>query len=953
MQRIVLVVSAVSALLMACPSSPKCTSSTQCGSGQSCVNGACVGAVGGGVTSTGGGTTGTGGGTSGTGGGSVTGGGSTAGGSTGGGTVTGAESCTMPGTAQAGATLTSSTTGAADDVDIACTGFRNPGPDRVYAVTVPAMMRLVATATPEMTAVDAGDQFDIAVYVVEGPAANCSPGDAGIRTNCLAGSDDSRDPAAVESATFLNTTAAAKEVFVVVDSAYDAPDPMNGITNAGNFSLRIEMAAPSMGDLCDSATAVTPGTLTGQSLTGFLPDYGMSSDQNCVTGDGADRVYSISVPAGQRLTATATPASDAGLDILVNLVAGPAAACAANPMVCLDGADSNGNGRAESTSYLNTGTAAQDVFVIVGNFDVTAADTNFSLTTTVAVPPPGDDCSMPTALTPGTPLTAQSFGTFVNDFGFGTSCGSPSSGPDRVYSVIIPQDKVVTVTVTPDAMVDTSVQLVDGSANCAPSLRCVASSPSAAAGMPDVVAWANRGTGAKTLLVLVDSSSTASGGAFSINAVLSDPPMGDYCSNATALTANTTVAGTTAGFNNDYTSSMAPTCAGFNTLGNDRVYSLTIPNGQRAKVTMVADAGFAPSLSLVAGTAADCEAMPRVCVASADSVTNTLSDGGFVPQPRTAALFNGSGAALTAFAIIDGPTGAGGQFSLGFTSAAPAVDDTCTTATTALGTTTLTNQTLRPAGVTFERDYTCATGTAPDRVYVAQAPANQRLQVTVTPTPMTMDAGFDPTLSIIDGPATSCDSATRRCVAGTNSAGRQLPESAGYSNVGAAKTVYVVVGATSDSPSVEPIFSLSASTTPVQAGDVCENATAVTSGMTLPTESVMSFFHDYAFSSAGNCRSGPGADRVYSISVGAGQTITARATPDMAADVVVNIVEGPAANCNASPRITCLASADRGLDGQEDVATWMNATGAAKSVFVVISNYKTGPMTYSFGVTVQ
>jgi len=398
---------------------------------------------------------------------------------------------------------------------------------------------------------------------------------------------------------------------------------------------------------------------------------------------------------------------------------------------------------------------------------------------------------------------------------------------------------------------------------------------------------------------------------------------------------------------------MAPTCASFNTLGNDRVYALMVPNGQRAKVTMIADAGFAPSLSLVAGTAADCEAMPRVCVSAADSVTNTLSDGGFVPQPRTAGFFNGTGSPVTAFAIVDGPTGAGGQFSIAFTSAAPVADDTCTTATTALGTTTLTNQTLRPSGVTFERDYACASGTGPDRVYVAQAPANQRLQVTVTPTPATMDAGFDPTLSIIDGPATSCDSATRRCIAGTNSAGRQLPESAGFSNIGSAKTVYVVVGASADSASVEPIFSLAASTTPVQGGDVCENATAVTSGVALPTETVTNYFHDYAFSSAGNCRSGPGADRVYSINVAAGQTITARATPDMAADVVVNIVEGPAANCNATPRITCLASADRGLDGQEDTATWMNGTGMAKSVFVVISNYKTGPMTYALDVTVQ
>lgn len=853
----------------------------------------------------------------------------------------GGESCELAAAIAGSTTVSGTTVGAANDVSLTCTGARNQGPDRVYKVTVPPMERLTVTLTPEETDTsDGGLQFDPSLYLVAGPAASCLPADAGDRTNCIDGSDIDLPPGSPERVTYLNTSGAPREVFVVVDSFFTAPDDMNGTTHEGRYELAFTLAAPPMGDRCDTATTVMAGTLAGQSLTNFSGDYGFGT--NCRRSDGPDRAYKINVPAGQRLTAVATPSSDGGFDATLNLVAGPASACEASPLVCLTGADSTLTGEAERVDYLNRGTVAQDVFVVVGSYDPTDTDTAFSLTTNVAAPPAGDECATAVPMVADMPLTGQTLTNFGNEYGSGTGCSFTSSGPDRVYELMVPANKLATVTVTPGAGLNTSVSLVDGAANCAlATLRCVATSPSAAIGAPDVVRWTNRTATAKTLLVLVDTTAPGAG-TFDIVATMTDPPAGDSCANATPLTTGAPVAGTTTGFFDDYAAGATTSCATFSTLGNDRVYGFSVPNGQRARVTVTpADAGFTPSVSLVAGTAAACEVTPRVCVAAANS--------GSTGAPRTAAFFNGSGTAQNSFAIVDGS--GSGDFTIGLTTATPPADDVCTTATTMLGATALTNQTVRPGGVTFERDYACVSAArGPDRVYVAQAPANQRLTVTVTPTAMVIDGGFDPVLSLIAGPASACDSAARRCVAGVDDGARNQPELASFTNAsGAAQTVFVVVGSYNETDT-DTVFSLSGATSTIAAGEVCENAQPITSGAALMTETLTSFARDYALGTS--CSRSSGADRVYSISVGANQTLTVRGVPDMMADIVLNLIDGPAASCNAAS-VACLTSADRGANGQEDRITWLNTTAAAKTVFVVVSNYRAGMMTYSLEATVQ
>lgn len=945
MKRVLALSSTVALLLLGCPAPQPgaCRSSGDCSAGQSCIQSKCVGGAAGG--SSGGGTSSVGGGSSSTGGGAAAGGsagGGAGGGTAGGAVITGGERCDLASSVPGSTTVSGSTIGATADVNLGCTGASNQGPDRVYAVTVPNMERLTVTLTPEVTdTTDGGLQFDPSLYLVAGPAASCQPADAGDRSACLDGSDIDQPPGSPERVTYFNTTGAPREVFVVVDSFFNAPDEMNGIIHEGRYELRFTLAAPPMGDRCDTATAITPGTLAGQALTNFSGDYGFGT--NCRRSDGPDRAYSIRVPVGERLTAIATPALDAGFDLTLNLIAGPAAACEASPLVCLTGADSQVGGEPERVDYLNRGPNPQEVFVVVGSYNPADPDTDFSLTTTVAAPPAGDECATATPLVADMPLAAQTFANFGNDYGSGSGCSFTTSGADRVYALDVPANKAVTVTVTPTAGLNTSVSLVDGVANCAQGmLRCAATSPSAAAGAPDVVRWSNRSGAMKTLLVLVDSAAPANG-TFNLLATLSDPPAGDSCGNATALSTGAPVAGTTVGFFNDYTGTGSTGCATFDTSGADRVYGFSVLNGQRARVTVTpADAGFTPSVSLVTGTAAACEATPRVCVAG----TSSGSSG----AARTAAFFNGSGMAMGAFAIVDGQA-AGGDFTIGLATAAPPPDDVCTTATTALGATALTNQTLRPANVTFERDYSCvSTARGADRVYVAQAPANQRLTVTVAPTAAVMDGGFDPVLSLIAGPATSCDSATRRCLAGVDDGARNAPETASFTNASSsAQTLFVVVGSYNEADT-DTVFSLSGTTAAIAAGEVCENAQTLASGAALMNETLTAFSRDYALGLT--CSRSSGADRVYSVSVGANQTLTVRGVPDMTSDIVLNVIDGPASACSA-PGATCLASADRGANGQEDRATWQNTSTSAKTVFIVVSSYRAGMMTYSLEVQVQ
>jgi hypothetical protein len=703
------------------------------------------------------------------------------------------------------------------------------------------------------------------------------------------------------------------------------------------------------------AIAITAGTTMGTSV-GSVDDYqGIDAlGGNCTgfSNPGGDVVYKVTVPAGQRLNAKVTPATGTGMlpdggllqyDPSIYLVPTPASSCSMSAadggtdLTCLAGADTNPSSdpaQPETVGWVNTSNAPVDVFIIIDSGWSANAMTDgilntgaFTLDVSFSTPPPGDTCTAALALTAGTPLTAQVIDTYSDDYSSGSNCVF-SSGPDRAYTLAVPPGMQAVITATPNSTLDVAISVADSVASC--GVSCIASADVGYEGDPEVASWTNTGTSTVTVLVVVEAYLTSTG-TFDLNAIIRAPPADDVCGGATVLTANTTVPGTTAGYSNDYdpgADSSSVNCSFF-TSGPDRVYALTVPNGQRATVVMTdpSDGGFQPSLSFVAAPATNCGAMPLVCVASADS-----------PPGR---LFNVSGADQQYYAIVDGL--GSGDYAISFTSAVPPTDDTCTSATTTLVSgVTLSNQVI--AGFTQDYGLTSVPGCfgtfGADRVYKVSVPTGERVATTVTPTVQADGGALNVVVELVPAPASNCDGPSASCAAAADVGSDGDPETATYINQSAStQDVYVIVS-NYHSPGLTTGdgFSVLATVAPAPSGDACFNAKTLTAG-TLMNESLAGLSREYPqLSNATSCTSYDGADRVYSVTLAANQTLTAVATPvstdgGAAGDLALNVLDGPASACFGAT--ACLASST-GATAQ--TVTWQNASGATKTVFLVVGN---------------
>ena len=926
-----------------CPSPDACESNKDCFKGFACTNKRCVAVLHAGMT-TGGGVSG--GGSAGGSAGGVSSGGAAGGGlagglagGAGGGTSTDGESCAMPRALSLTMPMIGTTVGARDDAALRCTGFLNRGKDLVYATTVPAGERLVVTVAP--TQLDAGLGFDPSLSIVSGPAASCTSMDAGV---CLAG----QDQVGADTAVWLNLDTVEREVFVIVDSYLSEPDMMSGIASEGAFTLSARLELPGAGDRCETAERVMPSGVRTSSLNGYGPDYAFSNVASCSLQSGPDRVFAVDIPAGERLTATATPASDGGLDVVVNVVAGPAASCRAAPPVCLARADRGFRGEPDTASFINQSAMAQPVFVVVGSYYPSPADTDFTLTTLTVPPPPGDTCATATAMASGMTLSAQTLVNYGDDVDDGEKCASGGfvgTAADRFYSVALPAGKQLTVTVTPQPGLDTLLSFIDGAVGCGTPLVCLAGDVAAmaVAGQPDTLVYTNRSGAPLTILVDVDSRAGASG-TFDVVAAIADPPPGDFCGIATTLGLGAPTTGSTIGATNDYEG--GERCAS-GVTGPDLAYALSVPPGQRATVTVTptsGDGGFNPSISLVPGPAASCEANPRVCIGAGNALPSSSA-------PRSATAFNGAAAPLPVFAIIDGLSGGAGTFSVSATAAAPVANDVCSATTSMLpvmplaSMQPLTGQTLTG----FTRDYDCVpSASGVDRLWVASVGAQQRLTITVTPTPVMPDAGsFDPVVSVIGGPASTCDSTSRRCLGAVDENAQAGGETLSVNNAGPARSVFVAVGAYEAAP-LDSTFSIVATSQPTRDGDVCEKPLVIATTNTLTGQSLVDMTKDYSLS-AMNCRSFSGEDIVYELSFTTSMTVTV--TPDASSDAVLNLVDGPASSCATAT--ACLASADVGGGGGLETLSFVNTSGARRTVYLVVSRYSAGAMTFTVAATLN
>jgi hypothetical protein len=235
--------------------------------------------------------------------------------------------------------------------------FQGKGPDRVYAVDVPAQSMVVVTA-------QASGSGDLGLAAMDAPVAECiSP------PWCIASSDlgGGGEPESIE---VDNKAMTPRTVFIVVS---EAAGPASGETFSLSASGASLTAAPP-GDTCDTAIFIDAGTLTAETTAGFYDDVDVPNTAvgcNSFTTVGRDRLYAINVAPGQTLSATLTPAAaidgGVGYDPALFLLNG-LAACQRLPTSCLDGSDFGLSGEAESVSYLNDGGTPVNVLILVDSY---------------------------------------------------------------------------------------------------------------------------------------------------------------------------------------------------------------------------------------------------------------------------------------------------------------------------------------------------------------------------------------------------------------------------------------------------------------------------------------------------------------------------------------------------------------------------------------------------------
>lgn len=539
---------------------------------------------------------------------------------------------------------------------------------------------------------------------------------------------------------------------------------------------------PLPGDSCAIAETITGGTVASPTqvmgtTVGYTNDYGSSA--TCVGAGGLDRVYSVNVPAGQRLLATIRQGAANFYDPSINLVVGPQAQCAVMPRICAAGDDVGGSSEVNGVRYFNTSGAAQTLFVVAdtgSGFDLGGA---FRLDVSVDAPVAGDACEAPISLTSGTPRFAEPLAGFANDYfsrSFITSTGCvgtlAAGGVDRAYSTLVGAGETLTVGVTPSAGLDVAINLHGDATECA-ARTCLTSTNLAGPGAAESLVWTNTGATARTVILLVETPAGATG-SYGISTSTGTLP-GDVCATtAPPITAAGTQSNLSlAGYAADYSQPTSSNGCSLST-GADRVFQVTVPPRQRLVSTVTAAGGLDGVINIIPGVATACSAMPRVCSGAGDQAGPNGID--------TAVWDNGTTTPQNAYVIVAGrsASSSAGTFSLNTNFL---VGDSCRSAQVVTGPfpRTVSSQTL----VGFRKDITLGslpcrnpTSSGPERVYEIDVPAGRELVVIATP------SGFEDLVLNVFSSEAACTAIPATCSGGFDDFGSGTAESFSARNNG-------------------------------------------------------------------------------------------------------------------------------------------------------------------------
>ena len=816
--------------------------------------------------------------------------------------------------------------------------------DHVYRVTVPSGERVVAS-------LDA-PSFDTILNIVAGQANCGAPNPDGgldrLGVVCAARADDPQ-PSTIK---YRNTSGSPVDAFILVDG-YS--------TGRGNYSLSVNVGAMPMGDDCDVPAPLVSGTpLTGQSLapnSGFASDYTGSGTGCSATSEAIDRVYSINVPGGNRANLTVTPS--ASMNTSISLAAN-AAACGSR--TCLANSNTGGAGVADTLTWVNPSpTAAQNLLVIVDTS--TAAGGTFDISAVVEPLPMGDSCGTAVAISGTTNLTGQSILGYTNDYTAGAGCVIGSSAADRVYQVNVPAGNRLTASVTPDVFTasdggmsptfDPAINVVSA-ATCSATLTCVLGA-NASGGATDTVIFDNPTTAAQSVFVVVDTSTTAPVGAgtFGLNVTVAPVtfPTGEVCTSTAAPISTSTVLSNQnfTGYANNYTSNGQTVCR--YGVGADRAYTVDVPVGQVLTVRAApVDGGMSDggtvdvALSLV-DSMIECGSGP--CLSGSDTTGNTTE---IVTQSNV-----GGTATRRMLVVVDTKASGVGPFNLDVAIAAPPAGDVCTnTAAPLTATTTLATESL----VAYVNDFSgstpstgCAFGSGQDRVYAVTIPAMNRMSITTQAT-----GSGDLAINVVDGPATACSANPLVCARNADATFGGGTESLVFDNTtGQPKTVFVIIDRFGTAAGTETFsFGLTLGAIPAAPpGETCSMPIQITASGTTTGQTTVGYANDVQTVLSCTTYETVGPDRVYEVTVGAGQTLNATVTPVSSWDPGIYLIQGPAANCLATGS-TCLNGDDSDGTGTAETATYTNSTQNPVTVFIVVDGYtSTTSGTYDLTVSLM
>ncbi len=246
---------------------------------------------------------------------------------------------------------------------------------------------------------------------------------------------------------------------------------------------------------------------------------------------------------------------------------------------------------------------------------------------------------------------------------------------------------------------------------------------------------------------------------------------------------------------------------------------------------------------------------------------------------------------------------------------------------------------------TYDGGTGCVAMAGVDRVYRVAVPSAQQLTARVVGN--VQDAGFDPSINLVVGPAAQCDAAPLVCSASSDTGSAGTVNLVRHANVsGVTQDVFLIVdalNATATGP-----FSLSVSLGPapaqLQPGASCSSPASLTIDRTvLGTTATLAngFVPTDVLGCEGVAAGTAAPDGVYALQVPAGATLVAELTTSW--DAVLNLVESPASTCGSGGTdggMACLAGTDGVTAGTERLS-WKNGTSATKGVFLLVDGYQT------------